>query len=66
MPVVPNKRGNAWIRGILNIGRQEQMIPVFASMMVHIVEILVAAVWSGAVDENFRVVIRRIDVTQTL
>ncbi len=48
------------------MGRQAQMIPVFASIVVQIVELSVPKVWSLFWPPVLRVVKRRIDVTQTL
>lgn len=42
------------------------MMPVFASMVVQTVEVNVPYVWSLLLDPDSRVVIRKIDVTQTL
>ena len=42
------------------------MIAVLASMVVQIVELRVPYIWSLAFDPTLRVVIRRIDVMQTL
>lgn len=41
-------------------------MPVFASMVVQTVEVNVPYVWSLLLDPASRVVIRKIDVTQTL
>lgn len=42
------------------------MIAVLASMVVQIVELSVPYIWSFALDPVLRVVIRKIDVMQTL
>ena len=48
------------------MGRQAHMIAVLASMVVHMVELSVPYIWSLALDPVLRVVIRKIDVMQTL
>ena len=52
--------------GAFNTGRQAQMMPVFASMVVHVVLIKVPKVWSFDFDAGFRVVMRSMEVRQTL
>jgi len=66
VPVREKRWGKRRVRGVLSIGLQEQMMPVLASTMVQMVDTIVAWVGSGAVEENLRVVMRRIDVMQTL
>ena len=58
--------GKSAARGALIIGRQAQMMPVLASMVVQIVDVRVPWVWSLDLELAFRVVVRRIEVTQTL
>lgn len=60
------RRGNRAARGLLSIGRQAQIIAVLASMVVQMVELSVPYIWSLALDPVLRVVIRKIDVMQTL
>lgn len=48
------------------MGRQAHMIAVLASMVVQIVELSVPYNWSLSLDPVLRVVIRKIDVMQTL
>ena len=59
-------RGKTRDNGLFSIGRQAQMIPVFASMVVQIVETYVPYVGSLLFEPAFRVVIRNTDVTHTL
>ena len=48
------------------MGRQAQMMAVLVSIVVQIVELSVPYNWSLALDPVLRVVIRKIDVMQTL
>ena len=48
------------------MGRHAQMIAVLVSIVVQMVELRVPYIWSLALDPCLRVVIRRIDVMQTL
>ena len=48
------------------MGRQAHMIAVLASMVVQMVELSVPYIWSLALDPVLSVVIRKIDVMQTL
>lgn len=48
------------------MGRQAHMIAVLDSIVVQIVELSVPYIWSLALDPVLRVVIRKIDVMQTL
>lgn len=48
------------------MGRQAHMIAVLASMVVQMVELSVPYIWSLVLDPVLRVVIRKIDVMQTL
>lgn len=66
VPVREKMCGKKRASGVLSMGEQEHMMPVLASTMVQIVDSMVAWVVSGAVEENARVVMRRIDVMQTL
>ncbi len=59
-------RGKISVSGTLSIGRQAHIMPVLASMIVHMVEIMVPYVWSTDLEDVSRVVMRRIEVTQTL
>jgi hypothetical protein len=59
-------RGNKIARGFLSIGRQAQMIPVLHSTVVHMVELRTPKVWSVALEPVSSVVMRSIDVMQTL
>ena len=60
------RRGKRAARGLLSMGRQAQMMAVLDSIVVQIVELSVPYNWSLALDPVLRVVIRKIDVMQTL
>lgn len=48
------------------MGKQAQMMPVFASMVVQTVETSVPYIWSLLFEPFSRVVMRKIEVTPTL
>lgn len=61
-----NRRGNIMASGVRNMGRQAQITAVLVSTVVQTVDARVPWVWSSALLDGSRVVMRMIEVTHTL
>lgn len=64
--LIDKQLGNIRVNGTRSMGRQLHMIPVDASTIVQVVEVMVPKFWSSVLDAALRVVKRMIVVVQTL